>query len=101
MFGNEQVVPLRLETPHHGRVNCWGIAWPKGHDAERVFLIVGSKEGELFLIAGVHGDLMVSLPVIEAHHEERAMGVAPFFSIASSHRGIGYSNGRVTKLGLR
>ena len=68
VFGNEQVVPLRLETPHHGRVNCWGIAWSEGHDAERVyFYSSGPKEGKLLLIAGVHGDLMVSLPVIEAH----------------------------------
>ncbi len=54
--------------------------WPKGHDAKRIFLIVRSKETKLFLIAGVHGNLMVALLVIEAHHEERAVGIAKIFN---------------------
>jgi hypothetical protein len=61
---------------------------------------VGSKESELFLIAGVHCDLMVALPFIEAHHEECAVGVAEIFELLS-HRGMGHLHGRVTELGLR
>ena len=97
VFGNEQVVPLRLEAPHHGRVDCRGVAWSERHDAECVFLIIWSKEGEFFLIAEVHRDLVVSLPVIEAHHKERAVGVAEVLDgvVASRDRVFEWARDRV------
>ena len=51
---------------HHASVKAGSVACSKAHDAKSMFCIVGSKEGQLILVAVSTSNLMVAAASIEA-----------------------------------
>ena len=88
----EETVILTTKNEHHASVESGSVVRTERLHTECILMTVRPEESSLVLISKAYTDLMITGFVVKTDKYNRPLEL-PKLSMASSQRGMGYSNG--------